>query len=230
VDTNLTPKGGIYDWRKKKSAKEITPPLLLGILGLGGVLAIYLSVPGFRPIELVLLITVGFAAWGYTQNIVRGITTIVILYIATGVAAVFYRAAVPYTAVIKMVITLPLTRHFSTHPPMDNGTLAFSFGLLTVLVWVVLEIAVRVSFHDVSVPALSILDNLGGTFVYLIVGILVASLLFNALGYGRLRPMHDRARLRPVFNKVVYVHYVTQSFWFNRPPAIYAYDLKLRGH
>ncbi len=216
--------------RKKKSAKEIIPPLLLSILGVGGVLAIYLSVPGFRPIELVLLLTAGFTAWGYTQNIVRGITTVVVLYIATGVAAVFYRIAAPYTGAIKMVITLPLTRHLSTDVPLDHGTLAFSFCFLTVLVWVVLEIAVRASFRDVSIPALSTLDNLGGMFIYLIVGILVASLLFNALGYGRLRPMHDRARLRPAFNQIVYVHYMTQSFWFASPPAIYSYDLKLRGH
>jgi len=217
---------------RRRSAKEIIPPLILGALGIAGVIILYQVVPGFQSIELVLLVTVGFAAWGYTQGIVRGITTIVILHIATGVAATFYQVSAPYTGIIKMIVTLPLTRRFSTDISLDRGTLAFSFGLLMVLVWIVLEIAMRVSFRDVSLPGLVGLDNLGGVFVYLIVGILIASLLFNALGYGRMRPAHNRALLRPEFNQVIYLHYVTQSFWFpRRPPDIYTYDLNLpRGH
>jgi len=217
---------------RKRSAKEVVPPLILGALGIIGVIALYVLVPDLQPIELVLLITVGFAAAGYTQGIVRGITTIVILYIATGVGAIFYRVTVPYTGVIKLILSIPITGDFSLKVHADNGTLAFSFCLLTVIVWIILEATMRVFFQDVSLPGLGILDNLGGVIVHLIVGLLVASLLFNALGYGRLRPMHDKALLRPAFSQVVYLHYITQSFWFpRRPPAIYVYDLDLaRGH
>lgn len=213
---------------KGRSAQEVVPPLILATLGIGGVILLYVLVPGFQSIELVLLAAVACVAAGYTQGIVRGIITIVILYIATGVAAVFYQVAAPYTGLVKAILTLPLTGNFSFDVVSDSGTLAFSFSLLTVLVWLVLEIAIRVSFQDTSLPGLGILDNLGGVIVYLIVGILVASLLFNALGYGRLRPAHDKALLRPAFSQVVYLHYVTQSFWFSgRPPAIYTYDLSL---
>lgn len=202
--------------------------MILGTLGTVGVVALYLLPPDSKPIELVLLITVGFVAAGYLQGIVRGITTIVALYFATGVGAIFYRVAAPYTGVIKLLLTIPLTGNFSLEVHKDNGTLAFSFVLLTLLVWGVLEIAIRVSFQDTSLPGLGILDNLGGVIVYSIVGFLVASLLFNALGYGRLRPMHDRAQLRPAFNQALHLHYLTQSFWFpRRPPAIYVYDLNL---
>lgn len=213
---------------KGRSAQEVVPPLILATLGIVGVILLYVLVPGFQSIELVLLATVACVAAGYTQGIVRGIITIVILYIATGVAAVFYQVAAPYTGIFKAILTFPLTGSFSLDLVVDNGTLAFSFSLLTVLVWLALEIAIRASFQDTSLPGLGVLDNLGGVIVYLIVGILVASLLFNALGYGRLRPAHDKALLRPAFSQVVYLHYVTQSFWFSgRPPAIYTYDLSL---
>ncbi|RLC79000.1 MAG: hypothetical protein DRJ03_09695 [Chloroflexi bacterium] len=213
---------------KRRSAKEVVPPIILGALGTVGVVALYLLSPGFQPIELVLLITVGFVAAGYTQGIVRGIMTIVALYIATGVGAIFYRAAAPYTGIVKLLLTIPLTGNFSLKVNINNGTLAFSFVLLTLLVWGMLEIAIRASFQDTSLPGLGVLDNLGGIIVHLIVGLLAASLLFNALGYGRLRPMHNRARLRPVFKQVIHLHYLTQSFWFPKsPPAIYIYDLNL---
>lgn len=213
---------------KNRSAQEVIPPLMLATLGIIGVVLLYLLVPGFQSIELVLLATVACVAAGYTQRIVRGVITIVILYIATGVAATFYQVAAPYTGLVKAILTLPLTGDFSFDVNLNNGTLAFSFGLLTVLTWLVLEIAMRVSFQDTSLPGLGVLDNLGGVIVYLIIGVLVASLLFNALGYGRLRPAHDKALLRPAFNQVIHLHYVTQSFWFpRRPPAIYTYDLSL---
>ncbi len=206
--------------------------MIIGALGIAGVVALYVLVEGFQSIELVLLITAAFVAAGYTQGIVRGITTIITLYIATGVAALLYRVAAPYTGVVKLLLTLPLTGNFSLDVQLDNGTLAFSFALLTLLVWGILEIAIRASFQDTSLPGLGILDNLGGVIVHLIVGLLVASLLFNAIGYGRQRAVHDKALFRPLFNQVMRLYYFSQSFWFpQNPPAIYVYDLGLpRGH
>jgi len=177
---------------------------------------------------LVLLITVIFTAIGYTRGIIRGVTTIVILYVATGVGAIFYRSAAPYTGVIKAFLSVPFTGSLSLDVNMDNGTLAFSFCLLTLIAWIALGAIMQFSFPDTGLPGLGILDNLGGVIIYFIIGALTASLLFNALGYGRLRPMHDNALLRPAFNQVVSLHYTAQSFWFpKRPPAIYVYDLDL---
>jgi hypothetical protein len=211
---------------RKRSAKEVVPPMLIGALGIIVVIALYALVPDFQSIELVLLVTAVYAAVGYLQGIIRGISTLFILYFATGVAAIFYRVAAPYTGIIKMVISIPITRSFSTDVTIDNGTLAFSFGFLMLLAWIVLEIIARVAFPDTTLPGLGILDNWGGVVVHLIVGILVASLLFNMIGYGRMRPAHNKARLRNVFTSVIRVHYATQSFWFPRnPPPIYIYDL-----
>ena len=77
--------------RRRPSAKEVVPPLLLATLGSVGVVVLYLLVPGFQPIDLMLLlVVVGFVVAGYTRRIVRGVITIFILYLATAVAAALY--------------------------------------------------------------------------------------------------------------------------------------------
>jgi hypothetical protein len=214
----------------------VTRPLTIGLVGTVGVLALYLLVPGFQFLELVLLlIVVGFCAVGYHQCIVRGITTVVMLYIATGTAATFYRALAPHVGTVRWLVQLTLTRNllrgdlspsFSENVNRDN--LAISFGLLAVVIWVALEAAVRNSFPDTRLPSLGILDHVGGVIVHLVVGALVVSLLFNTIGYGTLRRVHNQALLRPAFNQVLAVHYAAQSFWFpGRSPPIYVYDLDL---
>jgi len=175
---------------------------------------------------VLLLLVVGFYTAGYAQNTLRGIMTMVMLYVATGVAATFYQATSPYVGAIQQVLALDLST--STSVNVSHSTPALSFILLTVITWVVLEIIGRLSFRDTSLPGLAILDNLGGILTYLVIGILVTSLLFNAIGYGWSRRAHDQALLRPRFNQVLYLHYTTQSFWFPRkPPPIYVYDLNL---
>jgi hypothetical protein len=213
---------------KKRLAKEAAPLLTLGTLGTVAVVVLYFFIPGFQPIELVLMLAVvGFGTAGYAQRTVHGIMTIPMLYIATGIAATFYRTIAPYVASIQRVLALDFSP--STSPNVSRGTLAVSFGLLTVVIWVVLEAIGRASFQDTSLPRLGILDNLGGMLVYLVIGVLVASLLFNAVGYGWPRIVRKAALLRPVFSQVLYWHYTAQSFWFPRksPPGIYVHDLGL---
>jgi len=192
-------------------------PLVIGTLGTAGVIALYFLVPDIQPLELMLLLVItGFVALSCTQGIIRSIMSIAMLYIASGVAATFYRVTAPYIGAPFSAI-------------VDRNILALSFGVLTVVIWVTLEVLGRISFRDTHLPVLGILDNLGGLLIYLVIGVLVASLLFNTIGYGRLgRRAHNEALLRQRFNQVLYLYYTTQSFWFpERPPPIYVYDLDL---
>jgi hypothetical protein len=210
--------------------------LLIGVLGTAGVVALYFLVPGVQIVDLaLLLVVVAFGALGCAQGIVRGAMTAVMLYIATGMAATFYPVPAPYVGTIQRLFglmfagdTLRGDLGASIGENVTRDSLALSFGLLTVVTWVTLEAIVRTSFQDTHLPSLGILDNVGGFIVYLAIGALVASLLFNAIGYGRLRRVHNQALLRPRFNQVLTVHYTAQSFWFpERPPPIYVYDLDL---
>ncbi len=206
------------DRAKRRGARELVPPLLIGFLGIAVALALFFLRGGFQPIELVLMfIVVLFTALGYRQRILRGVATLLFLYMATGLAATFYVITAPY---IGAPVSAEVTR----------GILALSFVVLMAVTWIALEAISRSFFRDSSLPVLGALDNLGGVCVYFVIGILVASLLFNALGYShKWRRTHDLALLRQGFNQVVYLSYATQSFWFKSPPHIYVYDLNLRG-
>lgn len=222
-----------FDKPRKRSDRKSIPSLLIGALGTVGVVALYLLVPGFQFIELVLLlVVVGFGAAGYNRGIIRGAMTIALLYVATGVAATLYPIPAPYVAATGQFFALVFTGNALSgeldvaNQNVGGGSLAISFVLLTVVIWGALEAIGRVAFRDTSLPRLGILDNLGGVVVHLVIGALVASLLFNAIGYGQLRPAHNKALLRRRFNQVLSVHYNAQSFWFPRtPPPIYVYDL-----
>jgi len=210
---------------------EIVPPLLLGGLGSAGAMALYF-VLDLQPIDLMLLfIVVAFVAIGYRRRIISGVITTVVLYFATAVAAALYRPLAPYADAVRWFVTLPLTLDFSgaASRHIDHDGFAISFALVTVVIWIVVEIVFRVSFRDTRLPKLGILDNLGGVVIHLAIGVLVASLIFNAVGYGHLRRVHNEARLRTALNQVLYVHFqVAQSFWFpEAPPPIYVYDLDL---
>lgn len=212
---------------KRRAAHQLVLPLLITLLGVAGSLAIFFLKGGFQPVELVLMfILTAFGAWGYMQCTIRGIMTVFFLYIATSLAATFYVITAPYVGAPFYVIpALYVGASFSYKVTPD--ILALSFVVLTVVTWVTLEFIWRQFFKDMSLPALGFLDNLGGFCVYFVVGILVVSLLFNAMGYSdKFRDAHDRAFLRPQFNQVVRLWYISQSFWFSQnPPLIYVYDL-----
>lgn len=212
--------------QEKRTFAKMIPPLIIGTLGVFGIAALY-ALQLVRSIEFVPLIIIVYAtAVGYTRGIVRGVLTFIILYIATVAAALLYQTVAPYSNAVGKVLTFNLKASVEDAAPL--GAQAFAFSLLTVIFWLVLEFIGRATFQTPDLPQLGILDNLGGVLVHLVVGVLVASLLFNAAGYGRSRPKHDQAYLRHTFNQVLYLHYTTQSFWFQSAPPIYAYDLHAR--
>ncbi len=227
--------------KRRLQRRETIVPWLLSAVGTAGIVVLYFLVPGFQPIELALLfIVVMIGAVGYTQRALRGVMTLVILYIATALAATFYRTIAPYVGttlwvmllVWRAAVSMVTTGHVAASviavvlsDEVTGDILAISFGVLVLIIWSILESASRASFQDTSLPFLRVLDNLGGVLIYLVIGTLVASLLFNTVGYGRLRRIHNSALLRPKFNQVLYLHYRTQSFWFSWPPSIYVYDL-----
>ena len=208
----------------KPSDKGWFPPLLIVVLGAACIAAFYFLVARLQLVELVLLlIVVVFAAIGYRRGIVRGIMTIPLLYFTTGMTATFYPVLAPYVAGIRQFqFSGPINQN------VDSGSLAISFVLLATVIWVALEAISRAAFPDTSLPKLGILDQLGGVVIHLLIGALVASLLFNAIGYGGSRTAHRKAFLRPSFNRILSIHYNAQSFWFpDTPPPIYVYDLDL---
>jgi hypothetical protein len=221
---------------RRRTTKTPIIPLAIGALGTAGVVAFYFLVPGVQFIELaLLLVVVGLGALCCKQGIVRAAMSAVMLYIATGSAATLYPLPAPYVGAMQRVLGLLLTGNAfssdaggSISQNVNRNSLALSFGLLTVLIWATLEALGRTSFRDTRLPRLGILDDASGFVVYVAVGVLVASLLFNTLGYGRWRRAHNEAVLRPRFNQVLTLHYAAQSFWFpERPPPIYVYDLDL---
>lgn len=212
--------------RRRRRVTTLIPSLILGVLGILGIAALRALNPDLQVIDLaMLLVVVAVVAWSWAQGILRGLMAGVSLYIATGIAATFYRPISPYVGAFQQAFRGHLG---ASTVEVDNGTLALSFCLLASVIWGVLGIFDRLAFRDTSLPALGILDKLGGMLIYLVVGILVASLLFNAFGYGGGRSVHDAAQLRPQLNQVLYLHYLTQSFWFpRRPPPLYVYDLRI---
>jgi hypothetical protein len=117
-------------------------------------------------------------------------------------------------------------------PPIGNvdySALALSFAFIAVVLWIALEALFRAFFPATHLSFLGPVDRVAAALVHLVIGIVVATLVFNVIGYGVAgRPAHDKASLRPEFNQVMKIYYQGQSFWFpRRPPPIYVYDLDL---
>jgi hypothetical protein len=206
------------------------PALILETLGTLGIVAFYFFGPReLRGLDMVLLfLALSFAAYGSMTTIIRGLTTAVSIYVATGVAATFYRILTPYArSFINIAMNIGLGR-----PPIgsvDYSALALSFAFIAVILWIALEALFRTFFPDTHLSFLGPVDRIAGALIHLFIGIVVVTLLFNTLGYGVAgRPAHNRASLRPEFNQVMKLYYQGQSFWFpRRPPAILVYDLDL---
>lgn len=208
--------------KRKLAARDIVFPLFIGTLGTVGVLVAFFADPGFLEIDLLLLVVVAGATLGYNRRIVRGLVTVPFLYTATGFAAITYGSAAPY-------IGAPFGDFRETEP--TRAVKAISFFVLMLVVWIALEGISRALFSDMSLPRLGILDNLGGVLIHLLIGILIAALIFNALGYmqrWRASGSACSAKLAPVFLQVVRAGYMTQSFWFSgKTPPFYKGALNL---
>jgi len=205
-----------YSTMRKRKERSFVPSLILATLGTGALVIAYFTVPGFQPFELILLfIPVALGAWGARQTIIRALISLMLLYIATGVAATFHLAAAPF-------VGAPFS------DVVNNTIRALSFAVLTVVIWVALEAIARALVPVTDLPALGALDQLGAFVIYLVIGIVVASVAFNTLGFsGKWKRRHDAALLRPTFNRVFSLYYTTQSFWFSgSPPRLYVYDME----
>jgi len=221
----------LFDEAPQKTAdgKRITA-LVIEALGAIGIGVYFLLGPrdlGWLDVAM-LFVIVTFVAFGTTRTIIGGLMTAVAVYLATGLAASFYPVLTPYARSFLNVLPSAV----SSGPPagtVDSPALALSFAVMTVVFWAVLELLFHASVENTHMRLLGPMDRVGGAVIYLAIGVLVAALLFNTLGYGTAGPSaHERASLRPEFNRVLELHYLAQSFWFSgRPPGIYAYDLDL---
>jgi hypothetical protein len=216
--------------RPQRKSKGL-PALIVATLGTLGIVAFqFFGSRQLRGLDMVLLFLVlGFAAYGIMNTIIRGLTTAVALYVATGMAASFYPLLRPYARSILNIIAM----NFGPGKPViagaDYSALALSFAFITVILWIGLEALFRFFVPATHLSFLGPVDRVAGALVYLVIGILVAALLFSTLGYGTGRAAHNKASLRPEFNQVMKLYYQGQSFWFpRRPPGIYIYDLDLR--
>jgi uncharacterized membrane protein required for colicin V production len=206
--------------KRKPAARDIIFPLAIGALGTVGTIAAFFAVPGFLMSDVILLIVVVIGAViGYNRRTVRGLVTIPFLYSATGVAALMYDPASPY-------IGAPFGDFREAEPTREIK--ALSFFVLMLVIWIALEAISWALFKDMSLPKLGLSDNFGGVLVHVFIGVLVAALLFNALGYTQWWPSDTvNARLAPVFLPVIRIWYQTQSFWFEGTPGFYAGALAL---
>jgi uncharacterized membrane protein required for colicin V production len=196
--------------KQKHSAKDVVIPLLIGMLGVVAVVLAAAFGEGFQTLDVVLLmIVVAFAAVGYTQRVLRGLMTIPFLYIATGVAATLYTVAAPY-------IGAPFGDYGEVAPPPRIQ--AISFGVLVLVIWIPLEAIARSFLKDTSLPGLLILDNFGGVLIYAFLGVVVAALIYNTIGFGSdWQGAITRVKLRSLLTSVMRIFYATQAFWF--PPG-----------
>jgi uncharacterized membrane protein required for colicin V production len=202
--------------------------LIVETLGIIGIVAYTF----FGPRQLqgldvaMLFVIVSFAAYGTMRTIIRGLMTAVAVYLATGMAASFYPVLAPYSRSFLNILGY-LGLSAAPAGGVDYSALALSFAVFVVILWVILELLFRASFENAHLAFLGPMDRVGGAIVYLVIGVVVATLLFNTIGYGVAgRAAHNQASFRPEFNQVLRLYYQGQSFWFpGRPPAIYVYDL-----
>lgn len=208
--------------KRKLTATDIIFPLVIGTLGAGGALLANFVVPGFQSVEVTLLLVMVIGATiGYNRRTIRGLVTMPFLYVATGFATFAYEPASPY-------LGAPFGDFREVQPP--RSVKVFAFFVLMLAVWIALEGISRALFKDMSLPKLGILDNFGGVLVHFVIGLLVAALIFNALGYTQRwegRGSARKATLSPMLLQVIRAGYTTQSFWFPGPPALYKGALKL---
>ncbi|MGD2145514.1 MAG: CvpA family protein [Anaerolineae bacterium] len=215
--------------RPKDRSKGIAA-LVIATLGTMGIVVFFFRGPReLRGFDLFLLFLVlGFAAYGSMRSIIRGLTTALSIYVATAVAATFYPALRVYC---RSLINIA-QGHLRGRPPIrpvDYSALALAFALIAIPLWAALEGLFRAALPDAHLRFLGFLDRAAGALVHMVIGIFVATLVFNVFGYGFAgRSTHDKATLRPEAGQVMALYYQSQSFWFpRRPPAIYTYDLDL---
>ncbi len=216
--------------RKPTKSKGIIALIVITLSTVGVVIYYFYGSRELRGMDMAMLLVIAaFVGYGTMQYIIRGLLTAISIYLATAIGGTFYHVLTPYSRSFLNV----LAKAGLARPPaarVDVSALALSFAIATVVLWIVLEVLFRASLPETHIALLGPVDRVGGTLIYMGIGIVVAALLFNGIGYGVAgRTAHNRASLRPAFNQVIKLTYQTQSFWFSgQPPAIYTYDQALR--
>jgi hypothetical protein len=212
---------------KKPTRSKGIVALIVATLGTIGIVAY--SVYGARNLRAMdvtlLFIILGITAYGTSQTIIRGLLTAVAVYLATAVTSTFYIILTPYArSILNLLGDVGLAR--PPAQPIDTSALALSFAFAAVVLWVVLESLFRTALPETHVVVLGVLDRIGAALLYLGIGIAVATLIFQVVGYSVAgRQSHNRASLRPEFNQSMDLIRQSQTIWFGGPPpAIYTYD------
>jgi uncharacterized membrane protein required for colicin V production len=216
--------------KKPTKSKGVIALIFATLCTIGIVVYVFYGPRDLRVMDVAMLfIIVAVGAYGTMQTIIRGLLTALAIYLGTAVAGLFYYLLTPYARSFLNVLG---TIGLGGRPPgrVDTSALALSFFVIAGVLWLILELLFRAALPETHITFLGPMDRVGGTLVYLAIGIVVASLSFNVIGYGTAgRTAHNRASLRPAFNRVIELTYRTQSFWYpGGPPAIYAYDQDLR--
>jgi len=159
---------------------------------------------------VIVVVACGVAVY---RRLLRQLMSLVVLYVATAVAGLFYRLAARFFTAIAGRNMRPLE------------TLMFLVLLLVTVV--ALEVMLRRGFPDVRLPKLGFLDYLLALPAGAIYGLIVASLLLAALAYlsAGQGAAYQAAALREPLGQFLYVYLVAHSLWFSYPPPLLAVAL-----
>ncbi len=177
-------------------------------------------------LDLVLIVLVALICLAaVAQGLLRQLMSLVVLYIATVVAGLFY----------------PQAAHFVTAIGGKTPTLtqAVMFWVLFLATTLALEGLLRWGFPDTRLPKLKFLDNLLALVPGIPYALILASLLLTSLGYATLhtwggglaflRQMayqgYHNATLRPLLGQVLSAYLSFHQIWFPTPPPLLAYLL-----
>lgn len=160
-------------------------------------------------LDIVLVVVfVAVCAWAVYQRLLRSLTTLGVLYLATLVAGPFYRM---------------VTRFFQAILNEDSPLWqTFFFWLIFVIVVIALEAILRKSFPDVRLVKIGFLDNLLGLIPGIACALIVCSLLYTSLGFA----FHLRAAvMHPFLSAFLRLYMALHAIWMPTPPPLLAYAL-----
>ncbi|HEC33904.1 MAG TPA: CvpA family protein [Chloroflexi bacterium] len=174
---------------------------------------------------LLLLLFIAFCFIAVIRGLVRQLMSLVVFYIATVAAGLFY----PYAALFVTAIA-------GKTPTL---TQAVMFWVLFLSVTIALEVMLSRGFPDTRLPKLGLIDNALAFLPGLLCAFIAVSLLLTSMGYASIRTWghglaylragvargYEQAALRPLMDGFLSLYLVAHRLWFPTPPPLLAYDL-----
>lgn len=174
---------------------------------------------------LLIILFVAICAWAVAQRLLRQLTSLAVLYLATIAAGLLYPYAARYVTAIGGKTPI-LTQ-------------AVMFWVVFLIVTVALEAIFRRGFPDMRLPKLDFLDYALALLPGILCALIIISLIFTSMGYategtwGRslayLRVAvgygYERAALRPLLGQFLSLYLTAHRPWFPVPPPLLAYGL-----